>query len=419
MTPLNQLLKIGKSMRILYVEDDEALQQELTLLLSDIFETITLASNGEEGLEAYKKNSYDLVITDIRMPILDGVGMIEKIRHINPIQSIIVTSAHNEAEYLIKLIHLGVDSFITKPLSSDEIFETLYKSVRHIYEAKELCRQKSELEDFKQNIETQVTQKSFQLKSDFLKIKSYKEAYERISSTMVVDIQGKIIECSSPVAEMLHFELKELLGRSLEELLHVKVDFVDFIQTLNDLSETSLWRNEMIFIDSLANTHNCVVITTPICLKDECAKFMLYVQDVTRWNNTIKEKEFALECSRENYSLAKSIENIPIPAVVLGDDGSIIYANTEVVEMIEDGFDSGVMRKMLNGSLRLWDLVEFDDEDLCSTSLWDNKSPTHCEAKYKTILGVINIHIKIKKLSHESGAYLALFCYQGVGDDAL
>ena len=132
MKPLNQLLKMGKSMRILYVEDDEALQQELTLLLSDIFETITLASNGEEGLEAYKKNSYDLVITDIRMPILDGVGMIEKIRHINPTQSIIVTSAHNEAEYLIKLIHLGVDSFITKPLSSVEIFETLYKSVRHI-----------------------------------------------------------------------------------------------------------------------------------------------------------------------------------------------------------------------------------------------------------------------------------------------
>ena len=418
MTPLNQLLEMGRSMRILYVEDDEALQQELTLLLSDIFDTIVLASNGKEGLEAFKKEPYDLVITDIRMPQMDGITMIEEIRKINPKQPIIVTSAHNEVEYLVKLIHLGVDNFITKPLSSDPIFETLSKSVRHIYEAKELHRQRLELEIFQQDVEAQVTQKNLQLKNDFLIAKAFKEAFERLSNTLTINIKGQIFECSKNMANILGLEPWEIVGLNLKECLHVNCVSHDFATILSELNEASIWQGEIILVDKEMEPHHGLATITPLVLQDPNDRFLINIYDITKWRTLLREKEFALEHIVERFSLAKSIENLPVPAVILNNQGVITYANPEIIELIEEGLDGGVLRQMHNGSLHLWELVQFVDEDYTNVSLWKNKTITQCEARYETILGVVNIHVKIKSLIHENGAFLALFCYQGLGDDA-
>ena len=114
---INQLVSWSKELTVLYVEDDLALREEVSLFLSDIFKQIDLAPNGLEGLEKLAQNNYHLVITDIRMPIMDGIEMIEKIKELYPKQPILVTSAHNESEYLIKLINLGVQYYITKTLA--------------------------------------------------------------------------------------------------------------------------------------------------------------------------------------------------------------------------------------------------------------------------------------------------------------
>jgi PAS domain S-box-containing protein len=418
MTPLNQLLEIGKSMRILYVEDDEALQQELTLLLSDIFETIILASNGKEGLEAFKKEPYDLVITDIRMPVMDGIKMIEEIRQINPKQPIIVTSAHNEVEYLVKLIHLGVDNFITKPLSSDPIFETLSKSVQHIYEAKELYRQKKELEEHRQNIEAQVSQKSLQLKNDFLRAQAFKEAHERVSNTITIDTEGKIVDYSKNMANLLGYEFGELIGIDLKDCLHVNNPFHDFKPIIEELNDNSLWQGEIVFIDKLMEPHYGLAYITPISLHDEDNMFLVNIHDITKWRTLLREKDFAYEHIIERFSLAKSIENLPLAAVILDEHGTIKYANSEIIDLIEDGLDSGNMRRIHNGELHLWELVDFEDEELANAQAWKRDKITLCEAGYQTILGRVCIHVKIKSLTHENGAFLALFCYQGFGDDA-
>ena len=94
------LQKYTANLKILYVEDDLIVATKTKKLLSHFFKTIDVEVNGLAGWKRYQKNDYDIVITDIRMPELNGIEMCRKILQINEEQHIIVTSAHNEADYL-------------------------------------------------------------------------------------------------------------------------------------------------------------------------------------------------------------------------------------------------------------------------------------------------------------------------------
>lgn len=135
---VEKLVFVGKDINVLYVEDDLMLQEEVNIFLSDIFQSVDLAKNGKEGLEKLALYPYDIVITDIKMPVMDGVEMIAKIKELYPMQAILVTSAHNEIGNICKLINLGVEDFLAKPLMGEQIFNFLLRVVKGINERKEL-----------------------------------------------------------------------------------------------------------------------------------------------------------------------------------------------------------------------------------------------------------------------------------------
>jgi len=142
-----QILKeVTGKVKVLYVEDDEGLRQNTTELLSNFFPVVATAADGEEGLEKYRVGCYDLVITDIRMPKLSGTAMAAEIKKINPECPIIITSAHDEAEYLIQLINDGIEHFLLKPLDLSRLLKVLYDVCRLIMEGQimEAYRQKLE-----------------------------------------------------------------------------------------------------------------------------------------------------------------------------------------------------------------------------------------------------------------------------------
>ena len=72
-----------------------------------------------------KTKGFDLVISDIEMPIMDGIALTAAIRKINETQKVLVLSAHTESDYLLKLLNLGIRKFILKPIDYDEFLETL------------------------------------------------------------------------------------------------------------------------------------------------------------------------------------------------------------------------------------------------------------------------------------------------------
>jgi YesN/AraC family two-component response regulator len=114
---------------VLYVEDDEAIMTSFNRILIKVFGKVYTASNGEEGLEAFKehKDEINYVITDIKMPKMDGLTMASKIREINPDMPCILTTAHAEYDYFLQAEDIGIYRYITKPLNVNELLEAITK----------------------------------------------------------------------------------------------------------------------------------------------------------------------------------------------------------------------------------------------------------------------------------------------------
>jgi signal transduction histidine kinase len=141
MVDVKELKTYSVGLKILYVEDDDNLRVKTTQLLNHLFENVTTAENGQIGLDKYKEDNYDIVITDINMPVMNGIEMIDNIKKLNELQTIIVTSAHDESEYLLKLIKLGIENFILKPIELDAMLTVIYKISKRIYTDKKVKEQ--------------------------------------------------------------------------------------------------------------------------------------------------------------------------------------------------------------------------------------------------------------------------------------
>jgi len=146
------LEKYAKDISILFVEDDKGISKEMELLLNEIFSKIKVTFDGVEALDEYH-NYYrlngqypDLILTDIQMPNMNGIELIKHIYKENPNQKIIVLSAHNESEYLMELVNLGIYRFILKPMDYNNFIEIIFKISKEIYkennkvlDEKEVC----------------------------------------------------------------------------------------------------------------------------------------------------------------------------------------------------------------------------------------------------------------------------------------
>ena len=124
---IDSIIEEIRGLKILYIEDNTIVRVSMSEMLRDIFDTIDTASNGEEGLEMYQRdtNYYDIIITDISMPKLNGDRMSQMILDINPKQLIIAITAHNETKKIKKLKDIGITETINKPIVIEELIEAI------------------------------------------------------------------------------------------------------------------------------------------------------------------------------------------------------------------------------------------------------------------------------------------------------
>ena len=133
MHTIKDLHKYSHNLNVLYVEDDNDLREETTTLLKMLFKSIDTAEDGEVGLDKYNHNDYDLIISDVNMPNMNGIEMCKKIKEVNPEQKISIVSAHDESAILMDLIKAGADGFILKPMHMDDLIVALYPVCRDAY----------------------------------------------------------------------------------------------------------------------------------------------------------------------------------------------------------------------------------------------------------------------------------------------
>lgn len=123
---------------LLYVEDDDVVRENMHDFLNRRFDHLLLAENGAAGLDLYRKNLPDIVMTDIKMPVMDGLEMSRAILEMNDKAAIIVTSAHNEVKFLLSAIELGISHYLIKPLEGNKVDASLRHCIELVQKARTL-----------------------------------------------------------------------------------------------------------------------------------------------------------------------------------------------------------------------------------------------------------------------------------------
>ncbi len=139
-----------KEFTLLYIEDDDGVREITLSILRRMFKESYEAKDGETGYQLYLEKKPDIIITDIRMPKMDGIALIKKIREQDQETKIIITTAFSDEKYLIEAVELNLERYIVKPLTKRNLIPALEKAVESITVEKKLLITK----DFYYNYQT-------------------------------------------------------------------------------------------------------------------------------------------------------------------------------------------------------------------------------------------------------------------------
>lgn len=181
MMNLKELKLFSHNFKLLYVEDDDAIRDSMQSYLAKFFSLVVSAENGLEGLKKYKEGHFDIVVTDLSMPKMNGIEMIQKIKEIDSNQAILITTAHSESDYLVNAIKIGVDGYVIKPFDFTQLNSELAKIAEKLYKY-------AQNETYKEHLEEMVLVKSKELQ----KVLEYEnENYEQTLFSMVEMIEAR------------------------------------------------------------------------------------------------------------------------------------------------------------------------------------------------------------------------------------
>ena len=121
---LEKILALTKNLSVLIVEDELALRESFQFLLQNLFAEVDTAEDGQEALNKMDERDYDIVLTDLSMPRMSGLRLVDTIRAKSQSQIVVAISAHDDEEFAEALSPYNV-KLLTKPLEMDELFETL------------------------------------------------------------------------------------------------------------------------------------------------------------------------------------------------------------------------------------------------------------------------------------------------------
>jgi len=369
----DDLYKYLKTMNVLYVEDDKNTQEELEFFLSNRVRNLYVANNGDEGFELYKKYSPDIVITDIQMPILNGIKMSAKIKELNSSVPIIVITAFNDSDYLFEAIKLNISGYLTKPLDLKLLIETLTKI------SKNICLDKENKEIVNM-------------------LKQYKDIVDERSIISKADRKGLITYVNKPFEQISGYTKDELIGKSHNIITNPNIDksiFKDLWKTIN--VDKNLWQGQISNISKNGKEYIVDIIVKPILdLDGNILEFISLSNDITDLENT--KEYFKSQTQKSATNLTESIrivnafkEAINESNIILRMDlkRNIIYANNAFFKL------TGFTRDELIGKpysiLKHCNLTQEEQvakiDEIFNGSIWKGKisnykkngEPFHCD----------------------------------------
>jgi len=235
MINLKELKELSSTLNILYAEDEAMLRDSMQSTLEKLFKNVYTATNGQEAIELYKKEEIDLTLTDINMPIMDGIELIAAINKLDSNPAIIVLSAHDESRLLKTLINMEVNNFLNKPVEKDALTKILYKNCSILSDKKMMKLYAASLEQENDEMVRKNKLLEFKLKqlvSQTNKVhKQNQDNNENIENKISPEIKTKPIKDISYFSTLLQDDKDEL--KDLAEELDTNILLMFQNETLN------------------------------------------------------------------------------------------------------------------------------------------------------------------------------------------
>lgn len=142
-----------KQLTVLYVEDEESIRDEVAHFLRRRVGRLLTAANGVAALEIYHAQRPDLVLSDIQMPLMDGLSMAEQIKSQHHDTPVIFTTAFNDNQYLQRAIAMGANGYVLKPIDLGQLMQTMLRCVDALMQAREITTSRAQLAAYHQAAE--------------------------------------------------------------------------------------------------------------------------------------------------------------------------------------------------------------------------------------------------------------------------
>ncbi|APW66163.1 MULTISPECIES: response regulator transcription factor [Arcobacteraceae] len=140
--------------RVLYVEDEKGIRENINEILEHYFKESYTAKNASDAYIKYVQNKPDLIITDIQMNGENGLDLIRKIRESDSKTRIIITSAHTDLDYMLQATELHLIKYIIKPITHDKLMTALEAFIKSYDESKIYSLNEKWIFDFSKSVVT-------------------------------------------------------------------------------------------------------------------------------------------------------------------------------------------------------------------------------------------------------------------------
>ncbi len=234
-----------KSITVLYVEDSKFLAKATLRVVENYFNKVYVAYNGQEALELLQKhkNEIDIIITDLIMPVLDGIEMIELIRKDGYSIPIIITTGYDDALALEKIIELSIEGFLSKPIDTVKLLERVNKVVDSLFVKRELATKKEMID------------------KDII----YSET----------DENGIITYVSKPFEKISGYTKEEFIGKTHSILKDKNTSASLYTDMWNTLKSSRQWQGELTNRRKDGSSYTINSIMSPIYFRDKLIGYIL------------------------------------------------------------------------------------------------------------------------------------------------
>jgi PAS domain S-box-containing protein len=195
---------------VLLIDDEEGIRKVMSIALRDAGYVVWIAKSGEQGLEIFRRELPALVITDIKMPGMDGIEVLRRIKELQTDSEVIIITGHGEMELAISALHLEASDFITKPIHDEALFVALKR-------AEEKISLKRQLRDYTENLERRVKEAT----AEVLRISDFQANLidNSLDGIVAGDADRKVVIFNTSAQRLTGYGEEEVVGQlTLEDL---------------------------------------------------------------------------------------------------------------------------------------------------------------------------------------------------------